>query len=151
MTSSPQEYWDACLIRTWRNDGKLYDAIQMFKSIVGKHPLDESLSLLRLPPNGMPWKLRIRPFMAQYLEKISARLWDQPPEKDALMLKKLQTSNYTTSTMHTNPDRAMENARVQFHTNENRVAMNHLAYQNRNQESDWSVNKSSALRKKARR
>jgi hypothetical protein len=90
--STDQEYWDACLIKTWRLDGKVIDAILMFKSITGKTLYDRQEQLLRTPPIAFPFKLRIRPFMAQYLEKISHRLWEQKPDKDVLLLKKLQTS-----------------------------------------------------------
>ena len=40
MMSTPQEYWDACLIKAWRNDGQLIEAFTMFQSITGKKTLD---------------------------------------------------------------------------------------------------------------
>jgi hypothetical protein len=67
--STPQEYWDACLIKTWRNDGKLLDAFQMFRSVTGKRTDEIDPPLLRLPSAGVPWKLPARAYMAAYLEK----------------------------------------------------------------------------------
>ena len=137
--STPQEYWDACLIKTWRNDGKLYDTIQMFTSIVGKSPFEYEEPLIRTPRKGIPWGVHVRVFVATYLEKISKRLWDQPPEKDVLLLKKLQTSSYTTTTTNTDPDRAMNNAKSQYKRDRLRVGMSTLAVSTQNSATDWNV------------
>ena len=149
--STDQEYWDACLIKTWRNDGKLIDAFTMFNSMTNRTVFDRDARLLRTPPLTMPLKLRIRPYVAQYLEKISKRLWDQPPEKDVLLLKKLQTSNYTTSDTQTNVDKEMNNARNRDRNDRRRLAMNSLQRSVRNQATDWGVTKPTGRGSRVRR
>ena len=144
MSSTHQEYWDACLIRAWRSNGKLLDAIMMFKSITGEMMYEVTPPLLRTPPAGVPWKLSARAYMAQRLEKISNRLWDQPPEKDVALLKKLQTSNYTTSDGSTNTDNAMERERSQYLRNRKKMGMSTLNVSNQNQATDWNVVKGRA-------
>jgi hypothetical protein len=96
MMSTPQEYWDACLIRTWRQSGSVLDAMIMFESITKIRMEDVEPKLLRIPRVGFPWKIGIKVFVAEHLSKISARLWDQPPEKDVALLKKLKDSKYDT-------------------------------------------------------
>jgi hypothetical protein len=96
MTSTPQEYWDACLIKTWREYKQLFDTVTMFKSITGKEFSEYDPPLNRVPHLGMPWKMTVRHFVAQHLPKISERLWEQPPEQDVALLRKLSASNYTT-------------------------------------------------------
>ena len=142
--STPQEYWDACLIKTWRNDGQLIDAMQMFTSMTGKKTNEIDPPLLRLPNEGAPWKLPARAYMAAHLEKISKRLWEQPPEKDVLLLKKLQTSKYTTSKQNTDRDTEMEAEIRRLRTNQKRNGMSTLANSNSNQATDWGVTKGSA-------
>ena len=142
--STPQEYWDACLIKTWRNNGQLLDAMQMFTSMTGKRTDEIDPPLLRLPRVGVPWKLYARAYMAAHLEKISARLWEQPPEKDVLLLRKLQTSKYDTTKQDTNRDKEMTNERQRYRTNRLRVGMSTLANSNINQATDWGVTKGSA-------
>ena len=139
--STPQEYWDACLIKTWRNDGKLIDAYQMFYSITGETVFNREPPLLRTPKENVTKKLAMRVYAAQFLEKISKRLWEQKPDKDVLLLKKLQTSKYTTSQDKTNLDKELINVRAQHIADRKRVAMNHLQYQVRNQKTDWRVTK----------
>ena len=149
--STPQEYWDACLIKTWRNDGNLLDAFQMFTSVTGKKTNDVDPPLLRLPSAGVPWKLPARAYMAAYLEKISNRLWEQSPEKDVLLLKKLQTSKYTTTTQNTNNDLELAAERQAHNSNRKRNAMSALNKSNRNQATDWGVTKGPSRVKMKRR
>ena len=149
--STPQEYWDACLIKTWRNHGQLIDAMQMFTSMTGKKTDEIDPPLLRLPRAGAPWKLYVRAYMAAHLEKISKRLWEQPPEKDVLLLKKLQTSKYDTSTQNTDRDSEMEAEIRRLRTNQKRNGMSTLANSNSNQATDWGVSKGSARVKVKRR
>jgi len=139
--STDQEYWDACLIKTWRNDGCFLDALQMFKSITGRLVFGREEPLLRTPLEGVPLKIRVRPYVAQHLEKISRRLWDYAPEHDVALLKKLQTSKYTTTEQATNPDKEMNNERNRTLTNRKRMAMNSLQRSVRNQATDWGVTK----------
>jgi hypothetical protein len=81
--------------------------------------------------------------MAAHLEKISARLWEQPPEKDVLLLRKLQTSKYTTSTQDTNRDKEMTNERQRYRTNRLRVGMSTIANSISNSATDWNTVKGS--------
>ena len=151
MSSTYQEYWDACLIKAWRNHGNLLDAVMMFKSITGEMMYEVTPPLLRTPPVGTPWKISVRGYMAQRLEKISNRLWDQPPEKDVALLKKLQTSSYTTTTTHTNRDGSMDNERAQYLRNRTKVGMSAIDASNRNQATDWNIVKGPARVKAKRR
>lgn len=139
--STDQEYWDACLIKTWRNDGKLIDAFTMFNSMTNRTVFDRDERLLRTPPLATPLKLRIRPYVAQHLEKISRRLWDYAPEHDVALLKKLQESKYDTTKQATNPDRELTNEQKRTSTNRKRMAMKSLQYSVRNQATDWGVTK----------
>ena len=149
--STPQEYWDACLIKTWRTHGRLLDAMKMFTSMTGKKKDEIGPPLLRLPRVGVPWRLYVRAYMAAYLEKMSKRLWEQPPEKDVLLLKKLQTSKYDTSTQNTDRDNEMEIEIRKLRTNQKRNGMNTLSMSNRNQATDWGVTKGSVRVKVKRR
>jgi hypothetical protein len=139
--STPQEYWDACLIKTWRNDGKIVDAYAMFKSITGETVFNREPPLLRTPKENVPTKIPVRAYVAQHLEKISKRLWEQKPDKDILLLKKLQTSKYDTTQQKTQPDRELTNTQNQHRADKKRVAMNALQYSVRNQKTDWRVTK----------
>jgi len=144
--STPQEYWDACLIKTWRNNGQILDALQMFRSIVGKEYWEVDPPLLRIPPKGMPWGLYVRVYVAAHLEKISNRLWEQPPDKDVLLLKKLQTSKYDTTKTNTNVDNEMKNERAIYRRNRIKVGMSSLATSIRNSSTDWNTVKGARSR-----
>lgn len=134
--STNQKYWDACLIKVWRNAGSVIDVIQMYKSITGNDP-DESL--LRTPSGGYPWKIGIRVFVAAHLEKISKRLWEQSPDQDVALLNKLQTSSYTTSKHSTNSDANLKKEHSQYRRNRTKVGMSTLAVANRNNDTNWNV------------
>jgi hypothetical protein len=139
--STDQEYWDACLIKTWRNDGCFLDALQMFKSITGRLVFGREEPLLRTPLEGVPLKIRVRPYVAQHLEKISRRLWDYAPEHDVALLKKLQTSKYSTTKQATDPDKEMNNERSRNYKNKQKLMLDSRNYSNRNQATDWGVTK----------
>jgi len=97
-----QLIWDKALVEGWRKDFLIAAVLYRFEEQVGKKVFD--CDLLRVPPLGMPFKITVRVFAAQRLEKINKRLWDQPVERDKALIDKLQTSKYTTSTGNTNPD-----------------------------------------------
>jgi hypothetical protein len=140
--STPQEYWDACLIRTWRQSGSLLDAIMMFHSITQTKIMEVEPKLLRLPKDGFPWKSGIRVFMASYLSKISNRLWDQPPEKDVALLKKLKESKYDTEkdTIH---DISLINERSKTYKNKRKMELLSKTISERNKDTDWGTMKGS--------
>ena len=146
--STPQEYWDACLIKTWRQHGSFVDAANMFRSITGIDLLKdyETRTILRTPKKFFPAHTGIRIFVAQFLPKISDRLFAQPPEKDVLLLRKLSTSKYDVE------DKAYTTYAEQEHSNEKqklrrnrlKVGMSTQSVTNRNHNTDWNVTKGSA-------
>jgi hypothetical protein len=136
--STPQEYWDACLIRTWRNFGLMFDAVQMFKSITGKDYYEYDPPLLRVPVIGYPFRTGIRIFIANHLSKISKRLLEQPPEKDVLLLKKLKDSKYDTEKDVIN-DSEFNAQKNRYYRNRLRVGMDTQLYAKRNRDTDWNV------------
>ena len=138
--STDQEYWDACLIKTWRKADTVKGTFVLFKSVTGKRTDECDPPLIRLPPPNFPWSVGVRVFVAEYLSKISERLWNQPPEKDVLLLRKLKDSKYDTSkSKETIPDRELNNERSMLYRNRKRVAMSTLEVSNRSQSTDWSI------------
>lgn len=87
-----------------------------------------------------PWKIGIRVFVANNLSKISKRLWEQTPDKDILLLRKLETSSYDTE-KDVISDLALQRERDQDYRNRKKVAMSTLEYSNRNQATNWGVTK----------
>ena len=146
--STPQEYWDACLIRTWRQHGSFLDAVNMFKSITGIDLLEEKTyrAVLRSPKKYFPIHTGIRIFVAQYLPKISDRLFDQPPEKDVLLLRKLATSKYDCEEKAYTTSNETEQNRVKSQLARNRlkVGISTQHVNNRNHNTDWNVTKGPA-------
>ena len=142
--NTPQEYWDACLIRAWRHQMKLLDAMSMFMSITGKR-IDEC-ELLRVPGDNISWNIGARFFTANYLPKINDRLWDQKPEKDIALLHKLQKSKYTTekTAYRTNADRDLANERVRNRRNKQVAELSLTKAINKNSATDWNVTKGAA-------
>ena len=136
--STDQKYWDACLIKVWRNAGTVLDVIKMYESITGKQ-IDDSL--LRTPNGGYPWNTGVRVFVAAYLEKISRRLWEQNPEQDVALLNRLQNSKYTTTKQSTNEDSELKKQDAQYRRNRLKVGMSNLAYKNRNNNTNWNITK----------
>ena len=137
---SDQKNWDAAMIKTWRNAGSLLDAMILFKAISGKQADQCDPPLRRMPPLNFPWKVGVRVFVAKSLSKISKRLWEQTPDKDILLLRKLETSTYDTEKDEIR-DRELDNERGQYTRNKKKVAMSMLEHSNRNQATDWGVNK----------
>ena len=138
--STPQEYWDACLIRTWRKAGNVWDVMELFHKVTGKKVEEVYPPLLRTPAFGFPWKVGVRVFVASHLSKISKRLWDQPPEKDVAMLHKLKDSKYDTE-KDVIADNALNTEIKQYKVNKTRQEFTTRATSNRNQATDWNVNK----------
>ena len=139
---SDQKNWDAAVISTWRRAGSVQDAVLLFRDLSGKQLTDCDPPLKRIPKMGYPWKIGIRVFVANHLSKISKRLWEQTPDKDILLLRKLETSSYDTEKDTIN-DLNLARERGQDSRNRKKVAMSALEYSNRNQATDWGVNKGS--------
>ena len=138
--STPQEYWDACLIRTWRQSGSVLDAMIMFKSITKINLEDVEPKLLRIPRVGFPWKIGIKVFVAEHLSKISARLWDQPPEKDVALLKKLKDSKYDTE-KDVIADNEFKNEISKTVKNKRKIELLSKNNSERNKATDWGTMK----------
>jgi hypothetical protein len=137
---SDQKNWDAAVIKTWRNAGSVLDAMILFTALSGKDALNCDPPLKRIPPTPYPWKLGIRIFVANHLSKISKRLWEQTPDKDILLLRKLETSSYDTEKDRIE-DLELARERGQDYRNRKKVAMSVLEHSNRNQATDWNVTK----------
>jgi hypothetical protein len=138
--STPQEYWDACLIRTWRQSGSVLDAMKMFESITKIRMEDVEPKLLRIPRVGFPWKIGIKVFVAEHLSKISARLWDQPPEKDVALLKKLKDSKYDTE-KDAIADHELKNEISKTVKNKRKMELLSKNNSERNKATDWGTMK----------
>ena len=134
-----QEYWDACLIRSWRRQLCLLDAMSMFLSLTGKR-IDEC-ELLRVPAINTPWKTGVRVFTAYHLPKINDRLWEQEPEKDLALLRKLQKSKYNTekTQYRTNADRDLRNEQAKNKRNREKNAYTTHEISEHNSATDWNV------------
>lgn len=132
-----QLIWDKTLIDCWRKDYKLSAAVYGFRDQTGIDFFD--CDLLRTPPKGTPWGLSTRVFVAQRLEKISNRLWDQPVERDEALINKLQTSKYTTSTTHTNVDNELRVTQNEYRKNKARIRVFAKKIGNRNNKTDWTT------------
>jgi hypothetical protein len=116
----------------------------MFSSITGKRTDEVDPPLLRLPHVGYKYALPVRIFMANYLEKISNRLFEQPPEKDVLLLQKLKDSTYTTAEKTTLlKDNELQNTAAQHRRDNTRTKFLKKAFgfDNRNRSTDWNVTK----------
>ena len=138
--STPQQYWDACLIRTWRKAGTVFDVVTSFQSITNKKLEDFDPPLLRTPKLGFPWKIGVRVFVANHLSKISKRLWEQPAEKDIALLNKLKESKYDTE-KEAVEDKALGAEQRAAKRSRAKIEYSITKYANRNHATDWNVNK----------
>ena len=134
--STPQEYWDACLIRGFRNFSTVLDVLIMYKSITGDFPKD----LLRVPPMYLN-KTGIRVFMANRLPKINDWLHDHEPSQDVVLLRKLKNSKYDITDENVVRDMELQKERKHDRTNRKQLENNAVLYSKRNQATDWNVNK----------
>lgn len=136
--TSDQKNWDAALIKIWRTNGCLLDVMSLFTSLSGKLANECDPPLKRLPPKGFPWQVGVKVFVAEHLSKISKRLWEQSPDKDIALLRKLELSTYDTE-KDTIKNREYDNARSQYRRNRLKVGMSTLAVSNRNNDTNWKV------------
>ena len=91
----------------------------------------------------MPFKIGIRVFVASYLPKINERLWSQSPDKDVLLLRKLQTSNYDTikNAPIDDAERELILAKQETRKNHEKISLSAEQYYGRNSATDWNVTK----------
>lgn len=138
---SDQKNWDAALIKTWRLAGSIGDVYVLFNALAGKRTDACDPPLKRLPPSNIPWGVGVRVFVANHLSKISNRLWDQTPDKDILLLRKLETSPYDTEAQKMHRDSELEAERHKVRKNRERQSLITTNISNRNQATDWGVTK----------
>lgn len=148
-----QRIWDEYLIKAWRADGAVLYAVNEWERVTGLSFIEHQPSLRRVPHLGYPWKFRVRVFVAQYLDKINTRLWDQPPERDAALIDKLQTSTYTTqrATLPNETVRELQRERRQLQKNRATMALDNHNHGERNHGTDWGVTKGAERRTGGRR
>ena len=133
-----QSVWDSCLLISWRKSLNVGQLFNYFESVT-KHRA-EDLDLLRKPKEGFPYKVGVRAFVAEHLEKISNRMFEQTPDKDILLLRKLKTSTYTTTNDSTQvKDKERANAYNQARKNEKKIKLEQFNYSNRNHKTDWNI------------
>lgn len=87
----------------------------------------------------MPFRIKVRVFVSSYLPKISDWLWRQGPDKDVLLLRKLETSAYDTATTNINRDLELIDAQKNVKEDRERIKLNNTQYINRNNATDWNV------------
>lgn len=147
--STDQEYWDAILIRTWRQFGTVRDAVVMFNATVGRQATE--CDLLRFPNPGAPWSMGVRVFVAEFLPKISTWLWEHPPEQDVNLLRGLKDSKYTTLTCAIEKGgKELNDVRRAVSADHKRMLVGHAAYLNRNDATDWNKTKGAVKSRRAR-
>lgn len=138
-----QKYWDACLIRGWRENQTLKDAITAWHSITGVKLSESRDGMRRLPRPTMPWEIAVRVFCASYLPKINDWLWDHEPGNDVHLLRKLQQSKYDTqvSATRTEMTRALDREGHANKVSTAKIVYGMAKYSNRNRRTDWNVTK----------
>lgn len=139
-----QEYWDMCLIKHWRQFGKVSEAADQFKAITGRDVLD--CGLKRAPSQSFPQKLQMRVFVDAFLPKIADRLNEQSEEKDLALWKKLQSSKYDTLKRAMARDRSIQRASHSIKKANERIYFEKTQYLTRNHDTDWNVTKASVKR-----
>lgn len=137
-----QEYWDAVLIKKFRQRQRVHDAVDMWERLTGCVFVDHAESLRRAPWLGMPWSMQVTLFCDRHLPKIADRLWQQDPSKDVALLNKLQTSTYTTLRIGVNRSSDAQRLSHSIKKDMQVMALDATKYNNRNQKTDWNVTKS---------
>lgn len=150
--STPQEYWDACLIRTWRNIGTLKDANSMFRSITGEWPDKIEPPLLRLPKQALPVTVQVRYFVAHFMPKLNDMLHRSDRDKDVEILRKLKDSKYNTAVKIREfaEDKERKELGRQMSIDKKAISISIKMYSERNDGTNWNVNKG-PVRQKVRR
>ena len=133
-----QRVWDTELLRGWRLDVKLRDVVGAFVHSTGMQ-LEAGVALRRVPAFGYPWHVPVRVFVAERLEKIGNRMWDQLQERDAALVDKLQTSTYDTANQNLRPDAELAKEKRHHRANLDKLSLEHTNYQKRNKKTDWST------------
>lgn len=130
-----QKYWDAMLIRSWRQFGTVGELRDMFLQTCGVSCVEAGILRITPPMHGMS---STRAFVASYLPKINDRLLSQDPAKDVLLLRKLQSSPYDTM-KKAMPDAEREAMYRQRKEAKLRIGFETLKAGSRNRDTDWNV------------
>lgn len=138
---SDQKNWDAALIKTWRLAGNVGDVYMLFKTLSGKRSDECDPPLKRVPSATYPWKIGVRVFVANHLSKISKRLWEQTPDKDILLLRKLETSPYDTEIEKMHRDSELLREQKMLKETRERRTLTTTRISDRNRATDWNVTK----------
>ena len=141
---SDQKNWDAALIKTWRTNANVGDALKLFAALSGKYVTDCDPPLKRIPSIGFPWKVGVKVFVASHLPKISTWMWGHKADRDIDLLRKLEGSNYDCLEKAIS-DAKLANARSAMHRDEKRIAMSTLAYSNRNNDTNGNIVKGGSV------
>lgn len=151
MTADLQRTWDTALIQSWRQSGNLLDAIQQWENQTGASFRESFADLKRTPPPGYFWRAGVRTFVAAMLPLISDRLWKQPPERDAALIDKLQTSGYTArKAASTEADRDRRRLQRETDKNHEKMTLSAAVYGSRNHDTDGNVVKGRRRRARIR-
>ena len=141
---SDQKNWDAALIKTWRTNANVGDALKLFAELSGKYAVDCDPPLKRIPSIGFPWHVGVRVFAAAHLPKINTWMWDHNADRDIDLLRKLEGSNYDCLKKAIR-DAEVANARKAMHRDEKRIDMSTLAYSNRNNDTNGNIVKGGSV------
>ena len=141
---SDQKNWDAAVIKIWRNNGCISDAMSLFLKLGGKRITECDPPLKRIPPENFPWRIGVKVFVSSYLPKISTWLWDHDADRDIDLLRKLDGSNYDCLEKAIS-DAKLANARSAMRRDEKRIAMSTLAYSNRNNDTNGNIVKGGSV------
>lgn len=138
MTPDHQRTWDTNLLKFWRSSGNVLDVITEWERETGANFRERGQDLLkRAPPPGYRWKAGVRTFVAAMLPLISDRLWKQPPERDAALIDKLQTSGYTIHKKpQTDTDRDRQRLRRSTANNQQKITLSITKHADRNSATD---------------
>ena len=85
--STRQEYWDMALVKAWRAEQTIGDAIKLFESITGLKLADIQPRLLRTPVGYVQFKMGARAYVSTYLMDINDWFWDCAPGKEVELFK----------------------------------------------------------------
>lgn len=132
-----QKYWDAMLIRSWRQFGTVGELRDMFLQTCGVSCVEAGILRITPPMHGSS---STRAFVASYLPKINDRLLVQSPEKDVLLLRKLQSSPYDTM-KRALPDAERQAMYRELKTTRLRMGFETQKVIGRNRDTDWNVTK----------
>lgn len=148
-----QKYWDACLIRGWRENQTVKDAIISWHSITGLKLGEQRDHMRRLPRPTMPWEISVRVFCASYLPKINDWLWDHEPTNDIKLLRSLQESKYDTQQKQTKTEmtRSLDQVGYDDKVAKAKMVYSTHKYRNRNQATDWNITKGAETKIRGRR